>query len=144
VVFKRKYVSYQANVVKTNNISCSLISYMDHLVCQPSHTWKILIAQILECASHSCSTWIGTCSYLIQLVCFLWFSCISRNDIVITRLSFILLFIFVLAGLMLNFYYLHGREKASLPGFKVNWQICFCGFVNLNLNLAAGVSIACL
>jgi hypothetical protein len=43
---------------------------------------------------------------------------------VITRLSFILLFIFVLAGLMLNFYYLHGREKASLPGFKVNWQIC--------------------
>jgi hypothetical protein len=63
---------------------------------------------------------------------------------VITRLSFILLFIFVLAGLMLNFYYLHGREKASLPGFKVNWQICFCGFVNLNLNLAAGVSIACL
>ncbi|KAL5660422.1 hypothetical protein ACJX0J_027547, partial [Zea mays] len=41
------------------------------------------------------------------------------NDIVITRLSFILLFIFVLAGLMLNFYYLHGREKASLPGFKV-------------------------
>ncbi|PWZ15108.1 Rhodanese-like/PpiC domain-containing protein 12, chloroplastic [Zea mays] len=41
------------------------------------------------------------------------------NDIVITKLSFILLFIFILAGLMLNFYYLHGREKASLPGFKV-------------------------
>jgi hypothetical protein len=29
-------------------------------------------------------------------------------------------------------------------GSKVNGQICLCGYVNLNSNLAAGVSIACL
>ena len=36
-----------------------------------------------------------------------------------TWFSFILLFIFIPTGSMLNIYYLHAREKASLPGFKV-------------------------
>ena len=38
---------------------------------------------------------------------------------VVTRFNSILFLIFTPFGSMLNFYYLYGRAKSSLPGFKV-------------------------
>ena len=107
------FVNYQAKAVKTSKHLFGTSeyvtpSYLQHPCCTNFRAGH---------SSHTCRTRMLAYSYLIQLVCsFIAFPRECYGGYSIQFHSFLNFHSF---GSMLNFYYLYGRAKASLPGFKV-------------------------